>query len=141
MSLINDGLILLISVIHLIVVIFILVAPFSNSNYLISLHIIIVPFIVLHWVLNNNTCCLTMAEKYIREKNAGQSGQSGQSVKDDDCFTYKLVAPIYDFNKNNETFSILIYILTIGLWSVSVYNLINKIKSGEILSINDLAEI
>ena len=46
MSFINDSLVILINIIHLIVIIFVLAAPFSNSNYLMLLHIIVVPFII-----------------------------------------------------------------------------------------------
>lgn len=135
MSFINDSLVVLINIIHLIVIVFIIAAPFSDSNYLMLLHGIIVPFIILHWVLNNNTCCLTITEKYIREKNAGTI------VNENDCFTYKLIAPIYDFNKNYEAFSSFIYISTISLWLVSIYNLSYKYCSGEINSINDFCLI
>jgi len=135
MSFLNDSLVVLINIIHLIVIIFVLAAPFSDSNYLILLHIIVVPFIILHWLLNNNTCCLTIAEKYIREKN------TGTTIKEDDCFTYQLVAPIYDFNKDHQAFATFIYILTISLWFVSVYNISNKICTGKINSINDLCLI
>lgn len=135
MSFINDSLVILINIIHLIVIIFVLAAPFSNSNYLMLLHAIVIPFIILHWLLNNNTCCLTVAEKYIREKN------TGTTVKEGDCFTYQLVAPIYDFNKDHQSFSTFIYILTISLWFVSVYNLSNKYCTKQINSINDLCTI
>lgn len=132
MSFINDSLVILINIVHLIVIIFVLATPFSNSNYLLLLHIIVIPFIILHWLLNNNTCCLTVAEKYIREKN------TGTAVKEDDCFTYQLVAPIYDFNKDHEAFSTFIYILTISLWFISVYNISNKICTNQIKTINEL---
>ena len=135
MSLLNDSLVILINIIHLIVIIFVLAAPFSNSNYLMLIHIIVIPFIILHWLLNNNTCCLTVAEKFIREKNIGTT------IKEDDCFTYQLVAPIYDFNKDHQAFSMFIYILTISLWIMSVYNISNKICIGEINSLNDLCII
>ena len=135
MSFINDSLVILINIIHLIVIIFVLAAPFSNSNYLLLLHIIVIPFIILHWLLNNNTCCLTVAEKYIREKN------TGTTVKEGDCFTYQLVAPIYDFNKDHQAFSTFIYILTISLWFISVYNISNKICTNQIKTINDLCLI
>ena len=135
MSFINDSLIILINIVHLIVIIFVLAAPFSDSNYLMLLHIIIIPFVILHWLLNNNTCCLTVTEKFIREKN------TGTTVKEQDCFTYKLVAPIYDFNKDHETFSSFIYILTISLWFISVFNISHKICTHQINSINDLCII
>jgi hypothetical protein len=135
MSFINDSLVMLINIIHLIVIMFVLTAPFSNSNYLILLHIIVIPFIILHWLLNNNTCCLTVAEKYIREKNTGTTMREG------DCFTYQLVAPIYDFNKDHQSFSIFIYILTISLWLISVYNISNKICTNQIKTISDFCLI
>jgi len=135
MSFINDSLLIMINIIHLIVIIFVLGAPFSDSNYLILLHVIVVPFIMLHWILNNNTCCLTVAEKYIREKT------SSTKINQDDCFTYQLVAPIYDFSKNHEKFSFFIYILTTSVWTLSVCNLVRKIYNGEITKLVDFAQI
>jgi hypothetical protein len=123
----------IISVLHIIVILFVLLAPFSNSNYFLFMHIIIVPFIMLHWYLNNNTCSLTIAEKAIR-----QHMNKGVNVEDDECYTYKFIAPIYDFNKNHEEYSRFIYILTSGLWLVSVYNLYTKFSNGSISSIYDL---
>ena len=135
MSFINQSLSILINIIHIIVIIFVVGAPFSSSNYLILLHIIVVPFIILHWLMNNNTCCLTMAEKYIRNKTVDIE------TKEEDCFTYKLISPIYDFNKNNEAFSTFIYLITISLWGISVYNLGSQYYSGNIKSIEDLVRI
>ncbi len=135
MSLINDGILLLINILHLIVIIFVVGAPFSNSNYLLFMHVIIIPFIMLHWALNNNSCSLTLMEKFIREKTYGTE------VNDNECFTYQFIAPIYDFNKNLESYETFLYVATFGLWSISVYNLINKIGDGEIKSIFDLTKI
>ena len=135
MSFINDSLLIMINIIHLIVIIFVLAAPFSNSNYLMFLHVVIVPFIMLHWLLNNNTCCLTVAEKYIRQKTVSTA------INEEDCFTYQLVAPIYDFSKKHETFSTIIYMLTISVWLVSVYNISTKICNGQLKKIDDIAQI
>lgn len=135
MSLLNDSILTLITVLHLIVIIFILIAPFSNSNYLLTLHSIIVPFIVLHWWLNNNTCSLTVAEKFVRKQ------AYGESANESDCFSYKFIAPIYDFNKNHEAYSTFTYILAFGLWGTSVYNLSWKYKTGEIKNFADLMKL
>ena len=132
MSFINNSILLLISVLHLIVILFVVGAPFTNSNYLLLLHIIVVPFILLHWILNNNTCSLTLAEKYIREKSYGVEADN------EECFTYKFIAPIYDFNKNYEAFSNFIYASTITLWLISVYKVSNKVMDGEINSLQSL---
>jgi hypothetical protein len=132
MSLINDTILLFINVLHVIVILFVLCAPFSGSNYLLTMHLMIVPFIILHWIVNNNTCSLTVAEKFIREQTYGAP------VKEDDCYSFKFIAPIYDFNKNHEAYSNFTYILTISLWLVSAYNMNNKINSGEIKTFQDL---
>lgn len=134
MNIINDALLILINIIHLIVIIFVLATPFSNSNYLMLLHIIVVPFIIIHWILNNNTCCLTVMERCIRESTMGTK------INVEDCFTYQIVAPIYDFSKEHETFATIIYILTISVWLISVYNISNKICNGEIKTIEDMAK-
>jgi hypothetical protein len=99
------------------------------------LHIIVVPFIMLHWLLNNNTCCLTVAEKYIRQKT------TSTKIKEEDCFTYQIIAPIYDFSKNYEAFSTFIYILTTSVWLLSVYNISSKICNGQIKKLEDFAQI
>ena len=135
MSIINDSIICLITVLHLLVIIFIIGAPFSNSNYLMMMHAIVVPFILLHWVLNNNTCSLTLAEQYLRQKS------TGKPVNNEECFTYKFIAPIYDFNKNHSDFSFFSYTITIGLWAYSLSNLVGKYKSGQISNFQDLVTV
>ena len=73
MSFINETILLFINVLHMIVILFVICAPFSGSNYFLTMHLILVPFFLLQWVLNNNTCSLTVAEKFIREQTYGNS--------------------------------------------------------------------
>lgn len=120
-----------ITLIHLLLVIFICVVPFLNMNYLLLLHVIIVPFIILHWALNDNTCALTLAEKHLTKIVYGD-------VDEEECFTCKLINPVYDFKKNYETFSVIIYCITIGLWLISAGTLLYKYKSGSIKTWPDL---
>ena len=134
MTIINDSIILLITVLHILVVLFVIIAPFSDSNYLLIMHIILIPFIVLHWVLNNNTCSLTLAEKYIREISYGIKSD------DKDCFVYQFIAPIYDFNKDHEVYSNFIYTVTLGLWAISVYKLNSNIETGKIKTLQQLVK-
>ena len=135
MAIINDSILFLISVLHVMVILFVVCAPFSNSNYLLIMHIIIIPFILLHWYLNNNTCSLTVIEKFVKDKTEGQDANK------EDCFTYKFIAPIYDFNKNTKDFSNFTYAITIGLWLISMYCFITKIRTGEINSFIDIYRI
>lgn len=131
---ISKLLLFLINICHIALIAFIVLAPFFGSNYLLVLHAIIVPFIILHWILNNNMCALTLAEQAIREK------MSGKPVNKDECFTCKLIEPIYDFKMNNEEMSTLIYVITIGLWLTSVGKLFYGYKTGKITSFRALFE-
>jgi hypothetical protein len=135
MAIINDSILFFISVLHVLVILFVVCTPFSNSNYLLLMHIIIVPFIILHWYINNNSCSLTAMEKIIKDKTAGQNTDK------EDCFSYKFIAPIYDFKKNTKDFSSFTYVLTIGLWLLSVYKFVYKINDGEINSFFDIYRI
>ena len=94
MSFINDSILFLISILHLIIILFIIITPFTDSNYLLLIHIIIIPFIVIHWILNDNTCCLTTTENFIRQISYDSK------IDEKDSFSYKLISPVYDFNKN-----------------------------------------
>jgi len=111
---------------HILFVLFIVVTPFTNSNYLLLLHSIMVPFIIFHWITNNNICVLTVLEKNIK-KNLYK-----ENYKEEECFTCRLIEPVYDFVDDNKTFSKIIYIVTIMLWLISTGKLVYKYNSGEI---------
>lgn len=117
---------------HLLVVLFIVIVPFLNNNYLLFVHSIVVPFIMLHWYFNNNECCLTDVEKTLRKKI------NGFKPVNEDCFTCRLIHPIYDFKANNVNYTEFIYGSTTILWLVSVGKLYYKFKSGEIKSVWEL---
>ncbi len=127
----NEFILKLITLIHILVILFIVIVPFTSSTYLLLLHVIVVPFIMLHWLINDNTCVLTIIEKNMREKMYGEA-------KTEDCFTCRLIEPIYDFKNDYSSFSTIIYIVTFALWAISVYKLYSKYSSGEISSMKDL---
>lgn len=131
MYILTDSILFLITVLHMIVVLFIIITPFTNSNYLLTMHAFIVPFIIFHWWMSSNICSLTVAENYVRSKL-----YPGSPI--DDCFTYKFIAPIYDFNKNYENYSKFTYGLTFSLWIITIYKLMTKFKNSEIKSYHDL---
>lgn len=100
------------------------VLPFTNSNYLLTNHLIYGIFILIHWILNNDTCFLTKLELYLRNNN------------EDECFTCKIINPIYKFTDNQ--YKIIIYMTTIFLLSMSFIKLYNKYETGIITSKYDL---
>lgn len=120
---------------HILLVLFIIIVPFTNSTYFLTLHAIITPFIIMHWLLNNNTCALTLFEQKLREYATGVKGDPNE------CFTCRLINPVYDFTNNYEEYSTFIYIFTITLFLLSLFKLYNKYQIGEIKSIDDLIRI
>lgn len=129
----NKILLNLIILLHVLCVLFIVCIPFCcSSNYFLLVHIIVIPFIILHWILNNNACSLTLAEQYVRAKIYNTTPDPTE------CFTHKFIAPIYDFNKNNKNFSNIIYIFTIMLLCISIYKLYNNYRIGKLNSFYDI---
>jgi hypothetical protein len=125
----------IIVIIHILFVLFIVLTPFTNSNYLLFLHSIVIPCVLIHWYLNENICALTIMEKKIREKiNGAQNAER-------DCFTCKIIEPIYDFKNNYKKQDIFIYVTTIMLWFISIGKLYKKFKNKEITKFIDLMKI
>ena len=77
--------------IHAVIVMFFILTPLTNINYLLFMHSIIVPFIIFHWIVNNNTCVLTLIEHYLREQI------TGKPVNTNDTFVVKIFNHIYYF--------------------------------------------
>lgn len=129
---IKDILLKLITILHIIFILFVIITPFTSSNYFLLIHTIFIPFLIFHWVLNDNTCILTIIEKKLRKDITGKDNV------DDDCFTCKLVEPVYDFRKNYAAFTVIIYASVLLLWSISAYKLYSKYQNGEF---NDLKRL
>lgn len=125
----------IIIIIHILFVMFVILTPFTNSNYLLCMHILIVPFIMLHWCLNDNTCALTTLEKKMREKMYGTKNAHKE------CFSCKIIEPIYDFKQNYKERANFIYLITTILWLISVGKIYRKIKTKEVTKFMDLMKI
>lgn len=78
------GAAVLVTILHLAFAAFMLLAPFSNSKLLIVLHAIITPFILFHWICNDDTCFLTLVERYLRGIDDTETS-----------FFHSIVSPIY----------------------------------------------
>lgn len=116
---------------HFIIVCLVIGVPFFGNNYLLFMHSICVPFMMLHWLMNDNTCVLSLIEIELRKK-------LNLSTDKKQCFTCQLINPIYDFKANNEKWTEYIYIITTSLWFISLYKLYSMYERGEISNTNDL---
>jgi hypothetical protein len=123
----------IIILLHIAFVLFIVITPFVGSNYFLVMHVITVPFMLLHWYLNDNTCCLTLIESQLRYKIYGKMPSQ------EDCISYKLIAPVYDFKKNNTDIDTFLYSVSILLWVGSICKLWKKHKDGKFSSLRDIA--
>lgn len=72
----------IISVLHFLVLFWSLVAPFTKS--LRVSYIILMPFIVFHWIILDGSCVLTLIENKIR------------GCSNDESFVHKFVSKIYN---------------------------------------------
>jgi hypothetical protein len=115
----------IVRVIHILVVLFIVLTPFSISLFpagslipglLLMIEVIVLPFLILHWVLNDSTCCLTVLESHLR------------GIPMEKTFMHSILDPVYRliFSKDhidNTTLSYIILFVTICLWIKSLHAL------------------
>ncbi|ABU44084.1 hypothetical protein PBCVNY2B_608R [Paramecium bursaria Chlorella virus NY2B] len=102
----------IISLIHLLIVIWALTAPFIKC--LRPSYILLMPFIVIHWILLDDTCILTIIENNLR------------GCSREETFMYRLVGGIY--NLPDGIFGKLIWIYVIVTWLYSI----NKVTWDEL---------
>jgi hypothetical protein len=95
-----------VKIIHTLFIVFVLLAPFSNIEILLTYHFIIVPFLWVHWYTNNDVCALTLIESKLR-------GIENTS----DTFIGSIINPIYKIQ--NKDF----YWITAILFLITTYNL------------------
>lgn len=107
--------------IHYILVMFIIITPFTGGLHALIVHIASSVSILFHWVVNNDTCCLTLLENKLR------------GVESSSSFINGVVSPIYKFAEDDV--NKLSYITLTVLCGISAYNLHKilekKRKSGE----------
>lgn len=93
----------LVKVLHTAFVFLNVVAPFSTSQDLLRYHVVIMPFLYLHWITNDDTCALTLLETRLR------------GVPNHQSFFHSLVSPVYKFRASN-----VVWFLSLVLWIVSM---------------------
>jgi hypothetical protein len=100
----------IVKALHLLLVAFIVVVPFFGTRDLKLLHAIIVPFILLHWALNDSTCMLTQIEKALTDK------------PEDETFMGQLFGPVYKFETKGEE-NIFLWAAMVTVWLINIRSL------------------
>lgn len=97
----------IIQLLHLLLCLFIIFGPFFiNNKDTLIIYIVLVSFIILHWILSSDVCALTLLEQYI-------TGESS-----DYTFVGRLVKPVYNITNRH------IIIITVGLLLFAIIKLL-----------------
>lgn len=129
----DNAILFFVNIIHLFVVLFVTLTPFYGNNYVLFVHSIVVPFIIIHWVYNDDTCFLTQVELSLRRRM-----NNNVNIDKNDCLTCRIMSPIYNVTTQHKEYTTSIYFITLLLWSISVSKLCFKYKNGEIKGILDI---
>ena len=99
-----------IRIFHILFIIWFIVTPFTSNEPMLVLHLITAPLLMLHWILNDDTCCLWLAECKLR------------GIEKSESFFYQLITPFYrmDESVNDDNTARGVWYLTLGLWLVTL---------------------
>ena len=100
-----------ISAVHFLIILFILIAPFTSNEFLLMLHAISAPGLLVHWALNQDVCALTLLESYVR------------GVATSETFVDQLVGSFYRLPKDFDLGNVMTA-ATFLLWLVSLYKVV-----------------
>lgn len=93
---------------HAAFLVFMVAAPFGSCRQALVLHALVTPFLWVHWILNDDTCFLTLVEKRVR------------GLQDNtDSFMHQLVSPVYairdaDMRAWSWAASIVLWLVTVS---------------------------
>ena len=103
----------LVKLVHVIFVLCVLLVPFFGSREDLELYTLIIPFLLLHWTLNNDICALTELEKVVKGTNDTNK-----------TFMGKVIGPIYKLDDTvvNEMAKMISFML----WAFVMFKLHRK---------------
>ena len=133
----------IINLIHVVVLLFILATPFIGSEYYLTLHLIIIPFIMIHWLTNQTVCALTELEKLARGTSVDADtffGQMMVPIYQNESFVGKIISPFYTI-QDKETEKRAVWIGLALLWIITLIRLLptgfGQLR-GDIASIREM---
>jgi len=101
----------LVKLIHIVFVLFVVLVPFTKNEFWLTIHFIIVPFMMLHWLTNQSVCAFTELEKMLRG-----------TTEDSETIIGQIVGPIYKFQSAGQE-NMFVWFITIALWLITLYKL------------------
>lgn len=110
----------IISIVHILIVSFVILAPFSNILYILILHISFVICLLLHWNTNSNICSLSVFESKLRGLDYTET------------YMHRVISPIYDISETE--LARWCYIIVILGMLISIYKIYMSPKTYEIIN-------
>lgn len=108
--------------VHLLLLLFVVFAPFSSNQKVLTIEMALLIAIMFHWITNNHVCCLTEFEKILRDE-----------TDDENTFFGKIMKPVYTFGKDSQVTQVALFILMM----ITLY----KVKPLEGLEIKKLMDL
>lgn len=121
----NDFIAYLIQIIHILIRIFIVATPFIGNEYLLTIHLLIIPFIMLHWFTNQTVCALTELERIVRGGCLDTETFFGQimiPIYKNESFVGRIISPFYEI-KDKETEKKAVWAGLTFLWLITFMRL------------------
>jgi len=115
---------IIIQIIHVLVRIFLVTTPFLGDEYMLSLHALTIPFVMLHWATNQTVCALTEMEKLVSGKKEDDTffGQIFTPIYKNESFVGVILKPWYTVRDKDEEKRLVWIGLTL-LWLITLYRL------------------
>ena len=115
----------LIQIIHILIRIFIVAVPFIGNEYFLTLHFLIIPFIMVHWATNQTVSALTEIERAVRGGCADTETFFGQifvPIYKNESFVGTIISPFYEI-EDKETEKKAVWIGLTCLWLITCMRL------------------
>lgn len=115
----------LIGYIHVLIRGFIILVPFFGDEYFLTLHLVIIPFIMLHWITNQTVCALTEIEKLLRGCVSEEAffGQLFEPIYRNESWVGQAIKPFYEIQDKDEEKTV-VWIALTCLWFITLMRLI-----------------
>ena len=84
---------------HAALVLWVVLTPLFGGQDALRMHVVLLPFLWLHWVTNQDVCALTLLERGLR------------GVDNDHSFLHSIVSPVYKLHSRH---------VKLGVWYCSI---------------------
>lgn len=97
---------------HLLFVLWVIVTPFRQNEPMLVLHVCIMPLLWVHWLTWQDTCALTLLERWLRGVDSSES------------FFHNLVSPVYVIR--DDQLRAVCWVASVLLWLVALRKVLKR---------------